>query len=88
MYFAIEKNRLLYSFVNEQCSSGGICALWKHYKLNVFFRLFVEKLPKHPGYKEAPANEVTNIKQVSSVGIILLLLTFVLLNKLRCHTHF
>lgn len=28
-----------------------------------FITLFVEKLPRHPGYKEAPANEVTNIRQ-------------------------
>ncbi|XP_045214573.1 STAM-binding protein-like [Mercenaria mercenaria] len=28
-----------------------------------FITLFVEKLPRHPGYKEAPQNEVANIRQ-------------------------
>lgn len=28
-----------------------------------FITLFVEKLPRHPGYKEAPQNEVSNIRQ-------------------------
>ncbi|KAL4240618.1 AMSH-like protease [Mactra antiquata] len=28
-----------------------------------FITLFVEKLPRHPGYKEAPPNEVSNIRQ-------------------------
>lgn len=30
-----------------------------------FYRLFVEKLPKHPDYKSAPVNDVTGIKKVS-----------------------
>lgn len=30
-----------------------------------FYRLFVEKLPKHPDYKSAPVDDVTGIKKVS-----------------------
>lgn len=37
------------------------------FKASIFllYRLFVEKLPKHPDYKSAPVNDVTGIKKVS-----------------------
>ena len=51
--------------LNDSEVQIGFLNVFHSYFISIFFfRLFVEKLPKHPGYKDAPQNEVANIRQV------------------------